>query len=82
MFSDPFRIFANTFIGYGIISRFSLSRAIGCRSGAYGLALVDYVDVVEQQRLLTISIEGERAKDNCDGRPTTISGMDIRPSVY
>ena len=55
---------------------------MGCRSGAYGPALVDYVDVVEQQRLPTTLVEGERARDNCDGRPTTISSMDIRPSIY
>lgn len=32
---------------------------MGCRSGAYSPSLVDYIDAVEQQRLPTISAEGE-----------------------
>ena len=55
---------------------------MGCRSGAYGPILVDYVDAVEQQYLPATSAEGERARDNRDGRPTVTSSIDIRPSIH
>ena len=55
---------------------------MGCRSEVYGFALMDYVDAVKQQRLPTTSAESERAKDNCDRRPTATSSVDIRPSIH
>ena len=48
----------------------------------YSPILIDYIDAVEQQYLPAILVEGERARDNYDGRPTAISNMDIRPSIY
>ena len=77
MLSNPFRISADICIGCDTTPQFSLSRAMGCRSGAYGFVSVDYVDAVEQQRLLAISVEDKKAKDNCDGRLTAISSVDI-----
>ena len=82
MFSNPFRISANIFTECDTTPRFSLSRAIDYRSRVYNPALIDYIDAVKQQRLLTTLTEDKRAKDNYNGKPTTTSSIDIQPSIY